>query len=268
VKDTIPFGLTGLALALLFLCIVPTRAEETLLSGTTTKKLRIDFSSDKEGKRRVYRVRNTAHGLKTELHWKDENDTFLSMTLSKCPSNEPCEWTEVSTTAGPCKTAKSVFGYGVNADEFKDEPDAWCRDAAKPAGVTNEVNFREDSKSARDEDLITSIKGVFSSRDDKEYRIRLEVTSKAGSYDAPLLYEFKILGDEKASLPLGLSREAADHERVQAHIEWESVLSKQYTTALEAMELPKAVVRPAGGGDKEGKTWSSPRKVDTELRCS
>lgn len=104
-----------------------TVADEELPVGTTGQKLKIQYQSARGRNTRVYRVRNTPHGILTPVRWKDERDVFMDTTLVKCRGDESGEWVETTLTHGESQKGDSLLGYGVNQDEFTEKPTAYVR---------------------------------------------------------------------------------------------------------------------------------------------
>jgi hypothetical protein len=164
--------LTALSLAVLMLLDLPTDAwqnnsnEEAMPIGKTSQKLEIEYQSAKTPNLRIYRVRNTANGLRTEVLWKDDSSIFANCTLPRCPSGTtPGLWVAFKQTALSIGTGYTDFGYGINGDQFHDKPAAF-------------VEEKPQADKAKDKDITTGIEGTVADKNGEPIVIDVDVTSK------------------------------------------------------------------------------------------
>ena len=139
------------------------KREELPIGETVGQKL--EYQSLKDQNLRIYRVRSKAMELKTEVNWKDADETFLKVNLPKCTNQrESCEWITAKIPAEKIKVGKTKFGYGVNGDQFVAEPDAFRRDGGQ-----------DDKKPV---DLTSALEGTVADTEGKRLKIDVDVTSR------------------------------------------------------------------------------------------
>ncbi len=116
-----PLTFIGLAVA------ADCRATRTLPIGIATQGgYRFEYESGHSAHCRVYRVRNTSGKVLTPVLRRDDRETFLDVDIPACPATASCRWIDSRIIgASPPLTDKSKLGYGINKDEYHDEPDAF-----------------------------------------------------------------------------------------------------------------------------------------------
>jgi hypothetical protein len=193
------------------------KAEE-LPIGKTAQGQKLEYQSLTGKNLRIYRVRSTAMELKTEVHWKDPNETLLRANLPKCNNaREPCDWVTATIPSEKAKKGETTFGYGANGEQFNVKPDAFRRDAVQ-----------EDAKPL---ELTSSLVGTVADKEGNPIKVDVTVTSKVAvqkGEKTKFTYSIHVGGSDATALLLI----KGDKAKKQPLLVWESAESGMYSKAL------------------------------------
>jgi hypothetical protein len=189
--------------------------EVVLPSSKTSQAPILEYYSGIRPGSRMYWVRNTAGTPKTEIDWRDDKVVLAGGRIMKCPKGG-CEWAAFTTTDDKPAKKTTTFGWGVNGDQFKDRPEAYCHN-----------NDKVDTESKKGTLLRTMIHGTFADKDDREVQIDISVSSEVVAGD--IIYVFQ------SRTPLMLS--ASDEKKVEGTLDkplviWESAESNSFKEAV------------------------------------
>jgi len=193
-----------------------------------------DYQSGKGDICRVYRLRNMPGRLQTPVLWKDRREVFMDLSLPECAAKSACQWdTVVRISADSSRVGKSTLSYGLNRDEFTDDPDAYRSELV--------------SKPTRLPPLITIFGGVVPDGRRNPHRIAIQLSSYAfakGAEPYTLRYEIEITGMSEA---MRLLRPATARDSGSGlGLIWHAAASDSFFRYLERNRLTDLLP----GGDK------------------
>lgn len=130
---------------------------------------------------RRYLLRNTPGKVQTPVLWKDKSEVFLDVDIAECPPQSTCPWVEgIKISTQPTTKDVTTLSYGVNKDEYKDEPDAYRKKAAQGTKFPP---------------LITIIRGIVGDAEKKPREIAIQVASYVeGEKPYRLIYVMENVG--------------------------------------------------------------------------
>jgi hypothetical protein len=185
--------------------------------GTTGKKIKINYQSGRRGQSRFYSVRNTAKGLLTEVLWSGRGETFIDCTLPKCPGEEPSTWVIAVIPTTDMAKGKTKLGYGANADQYEDEPEAFVRAAGKSDAGAGKMKAPP---------LRTSFIGDIADSQKKTISVSMIVESVAlPGQDDTFVLQYRITNARGKETPLALNDE--DRKALHPVLVWESASTKK-----------------------------------------
>jgi len=134
---------------------------------------------------RSYGLRNVPGTVLTPVLWKDKQETFLDVNLPECPASSSCPWIEViKISTRSIIIGETTLSYGINKDEYKDEPDAYRK------------KLEQETKLSP---FITIIRGTVADAQKKPIEIAIRVSSYVGGVKPyRLTYEIAIVGKSEA----------------------------------------------------------------------
>ena len=179
---------------------------------------------------RLFRVRNHPGGLKTPVLWKSSVEVFFNAILAECPASAAnCGWIEVSKSAWKPYEDKTLLTYGVNRDEYKEEPEAFCEAQRQPT-------LKESLLP-----MITSIIGSIGDADGKPVVLGIRVSSSVAEISNDgFKIRYVISALPKASpFVIGSSQTSADLDDKTATIIWEAVDSSTFLQQLSKAETKR-----------------------------
>ncbi len=198
--------------------------EKTPIGTANQGGYRFNYQSGKGDECRTYRLRNTPGKVQTPALWKDIQEIFLDVDLPECAAGSNCPWTEaVKVSASPIIKDVTVLSYGVNKDEYRDEPDAYRK---KPA------------QKGKLRPFITIIRGTVADPQKKPHALALQVSSYAeGGGEGrgyTLVYSIKLL---EPSEPLLLLRPGVFPETSGLGLLWEAAASETFFKQIDERKI-------------------------------
>jgi len=158
--------------------------EKTPIGLTNQGGYSFNYQSGKGQNCRVYRLRNTPGRLQTPVRWKDEQEVFHDCDLLECSVGSVCPWIEsILPSYQPIKVGKTTLSYGVNKDEYKDQPDAYQK---KPEKIT------------KFPPLTSILRGIVADAEKKPFELAIQVYSSVeGIRPYRLIYVMAIVGKSR-----------------------------------------------------------------------
>jgi len=138
--------------------------------------------SSQTGGCRWYGLRNSPGRLFTPAIWKSTDEVFIDTNLPECKAASPCPWISVLKQALRVTDGKTSLSYGVNKNEYKDDPAAFKRHPDERAELAKEFPR-----------LVTTISGVIADSDKRPIEISLRLVSyvKGTAPSYQLAYEIQ-----------------------------------------------------------------------------
>ncbi len=212
---------------LLTVC-APSEEQDLGIGKASQKSYSIEYQSAKCDGKRIYRVRNTPSRVLTPVTWKMTGEIFLEWNLPACKNKEKaCEWVEVIILTGEIDKGDTELGYGLNADECRDKPQAYVR--GKPVNEER-CGEKEEKQKPKFPPLETTIRGTVADIEGKEYAIDLTAKSEVKKSREPGLVELHYTLTLNKSLDSSIALFQAEPKTPL--IVWHSADSKQYRDSL------------------------------------
>lgn len=201
---------------------------EELDIGKTSNGYPFEFQSNRDGRKRVYRVRSVPGTPWTPVEWKSADEQLLSGYIPRNTARDPGKWIDTVKTRGQPKQGKTDLNYGLNKDQFREVTTAFVWD--KP----------EDARAAAEDDvLISGIDGTLASADqEREFTVNVSLVSTAPKEGE---LQYTLIAKGKNSHPLWLVNSPRSSEELPdaVCIVWESANS---VFLRQHLEKPKPVV--------------------------
>lgn len=181
-----------------------------------------NYQSRKGKECRNYRLRNTPGKVQTPVKWKDDEEIFLDIVLSECKAGSSCSWVEaVKISAQPTMIDKTRLLYGVNKDEYKEEPDAYRKKLEKKKKFPP---------------FITIIRGTVADAHNKPLELAVQVSSYVDDTKPyRLTYVMSIVG---ASSAFEILRPGAALEKTLVPgLIWKAAASKPFFQYLDERRI-------------------------------
>lgn len=137
-----------------------------------------EYQSGRGKECRIYQMRNTPGGVMTPAAWKDETEVFLSTNIPSCKKGDTCPWIEsVKTSSSDVFKGRTDLSYGINKDEFHDNPDAIRKK------VKEDKTYRP---------YITLLRGIVADSKDRPIAINVSVSSSVQVKGSEFVINYKV----------------------------------------------------------------------------
>jgi hypothetical protein len=182
-----------------------------------------NYQSGKGKECRQYQVRNTPGRVLTPVLWKSSIDTFLDINIPACRTGEVCRWlTAVHPSRTPVDVGVTELSFGVNRDEYKQEPDGYRKKRETQQAAPKREAFGP---------LTSRIAGTVAGLGGTPTEIGIEVMSRVMG-DGPFVVAY-VISVLRRSTPVRLLQagvpKLADWE---IGVDWQAAMSKAFIEAL------------------------------------
>ncbi len=181
-----------------------------------------NYQSGKGKDCRRYRLRNTPGNLLTPVLWRDTREVFMDVDLVECPKGSICPWVDgIRISTEPATPGRTTLSFGLNKDEYKDEPDAYRL---------------EETTTARLAPLITILRGIVADSAKKPFELNVQVASYVeGGRPYRLTYEIITIG-KPGTFQLLPTKNVPEWPKAPALI-WDAAASKPFLEYLSAKKI-------------------------------
>src|SRR5262249_40639025 len=114
---------------------------------------------------------------------------------------------------------KTLFGYGINGNQHREQPVAICSDDDKTAKGTE-----------KERELKSSLEGTAADKDDNTYKIDVEVVSRVVKEGNRTKLEYSLKVDDRNAVPLRIGKEKTNGRG--PFVIWHAAASSQFHEAL------------------------------------
>jgi len=174
---------------------------------------------------KIVKLHNHPGRLRTPVKWASPKEIFIDTTLVECPSSGNCDWVNVKIPAWNTYSDKTTLGYGVNRDQYQQDPEAYCngqRQAASPIP------------------LITSISGPISDAKGDPIVVGVEVSCTVIPNAIKKVFQLRYVIaalQNGVSFQVGSSQSSAQGSSMT--LLWESAESSEFLQELKRAEVKR-----------------------------
>lgn len=174
---------------------------------------------------RWYRLRNTPGRLYTPVKWYAGNDIWFDTALAGCSAGSTCPWIDVVKQSLRAVDGRSALSYGVNKNEFSDDPSAFQRHPDEKS-VAQTVLFTK---------FVTTVSGVIADAEGKPVPIAVRVVSSVNTGSKPYSFAYEIqTGPIAGGLSVDLANRGTD---APLRVNWGVTSSESFRTAAAEEHL-------------------------------
>jgi len=167
---------------------------------------------------RWYRLRNTPGKLYTPVRWKDLTEIWFDTALARCDAGSTCPWIDVVKHSLRAVDGRSALSYGVNKDEFSDDPSAFKRHGDEKSFVQGR-GFPP---------LVTTVSGVIADVEQRPIPISIRVVSFVSPSAPPYEFAYEISTGPTSDLSVALNGKPG---RGSFQVIWGATSSKAFRKA-------------------------------------
>jgi len=174
---------------------------------------------------RMYRLRNAPGRLYTPVRWKDSGEIWFDTALPGCPAGTVCPVLDVVKQSIRVQDGRSSLSYGVNKNEYSEDPSAFKRHQGESlAGLSGELPR-----------FVTTVSGVIADAEQRPLPISIRVASYARGAKGPFDfgYEFET-GPFASDFSIDLMQK---NPRTSFNVTWSATSSEEFLTAAKEREL-------------------------------